>query len=368
MVYRRSPILCWWLVLAVFCQYPIREGRGRMARIYVRAVESEHYSPREIRQQRLASPRVITLGQERSEGGEKGIWYLAPADEPFRTQTLQSHLAAITPQGAEGGHGHQNEAFFHILEGAGYDIHDGQRYEWQAGDCVAVHADSVHEHFSTTPRATALVIKAKATWMFLGLFQQGRVPTLADRPGLGPRQDWSCLWTPGAAERPKVLRSGDTPWRLTPDGRIRELAGPNVALRINSLTAYMQEVAPGGRSARHWHMADELVYVKSGRGHDLHWEVEADIADRYYARIAEQPTRWDWQATNLVYIPPNTVHQHFNDDPSETALLLCAHNRLYSYLGYANAHSFEQALEYVEATEGEAVSAIGGGPSITAEK
>ena len=320
-----------------------------MARIYVRGVESDYYSPREIRQQRLAAPRVIREGQERSEGGEKGVWYLAPADEPFLTQTLQSHLADIKPQGAEGGNGHQNEAFFYILEGSGYDIHDGQRYEWEEGDCVAVHADSVHEHFSTTPSATALVVKAKATWMFLGLFQQGRIPTTPDQPDLGPREDGSRLWTPGASERPKVLRKGDTPWRLTPDGRIRELAGPNVDLRINSVTAYLQELSPVARSAKHWHMADELVYVKSGRGHDLHWQVEAEIADRYYARIAQEPTRSEWDMGAMIYIPANTVHQHFNDDPNEPAFLLCAQNRVFSALGYDNTHYFEMAPEYLEA-------------------
>ena len=44
--------------------------------------------------------------------------------------------------------GHQNEAVFYILKGKGYEIHDDKRYDWEAGDLVVVHTDSVHRHFN----------------------------------------------------------------------------------------------------------------------------------------------------------------------------------------------------------------------------
>ena len=64
-------------------------------------------------------------------------------------------------------------------------------------------------------------------------------------------------------------------------------------------------------------MADEVLYVLSGEGHSLHWEVESEIAERYYARVATEPTRHDFKADDTLYIPQNTVHQHFNASDSE---------------------------------------------------
>jgi oxalate decarboxylase/phosphoglucose isomerase-like protein (cupin superfamily) len=105
---------------------------------------------------------------------------------------------------------------------------------------------------------------------------------------------------------------------------------------------YQQEIAPGGKSAKHWHMADEAVYVQTGKGHSLHWDVEADIADKYYARIAEKPSRWDFTTGDLVYIPQNTVHQHHNDG-DEPLLFISAQNRLFKQLGYDNVVYLQDA-------------------------
>jgi len=69
----------------------------------------------------------------------------------------------IRPGGKSQKHGHVNEAAFYILDGKGYEIHDGVKYEWQAGDVVVVHNNCVHQHFNATrtSRRRALVLKAK---------------------------------------------------------------------------------------------------------------------------------------------------------------------------------------------------------------
>ena len=148
---------------------------------------------------------------------------LGPGDEPFLTQTLQVHFVELKPGGSNHGHGHQNEATFYILEGSGYEIHDGKRYDWSKDDFVIVHTDSVHRHYnaSKTERALALVIKAKATWMALGLIQQGRSKPFEDGASFEPARDWSQLWTPGATDKKKVVKKNDTKWETTRDGRVR---------------------------------------------------------------------------------------------------------------------------------------------------
>ena len=57
---------------------------------------------------------------------------------------------------------------------------------------MLVHTDSVHQHFNPYDEpALTLVIKAKSTWLFAGLMQQGSGRTVRPRAEFGPREDWS---------------------------------------------------------------------------------------------------------------------------------------------------------------------------------
>jgi quercetin dioxygenase-like cupin family protein len=117
-------------------------------------------------------------------------------------------------------------------------------------------------------------------------------------------------------------------------------------VRVVSVDLYEQEIPPGSRSGKHWHMADEVLYVLSGRGHSLHWEVEAEIAERYYARVAREPTRHEFGPGDTIYVPQNTVHQHVNASEEEPLVVLSAQNRLLKQLGYDTVVHLEDAPEY----------------------
>jgi oxalate decarboxylase/phosphoglucose isomerase-like protein (cupin superfamily) len=58
--------------------------------------------------------------------------------------------------------------------------------------------------------------------------------------------------------------------------------------------------------------------------------------------VAETPSRWDFSAGDLLYIPQNTVHQHHNDG-DERLLFVSAQNRLFKQLGYDNVVYLEDA-------------------------
>ena len=341
---------------------------GGEGRVFLRGITSDVYGLGEFRKRQRAASRVRRAGTvvddaKVAHSGDseqsRTWWILGPGDEPFLTQTLQVHFVELFPGGSNHGHGHQNEAPFYILEGRGYEIHDGKRYDWEKDDLVVVHNDSVHRHFNADKdrRALAIVLKAKSTWMYLGLLQQGRSGPVADEGRYGPPEDWSRLWTPGVEERKKVLKSVDTRWETTRDGRVRILSSPSrTDLRVFSIDLYQQEIPGGSRSAKHWHMADEALYVMSGRGYSLHWDVEAEIGEKYHARIAKEPSRWDFAAGDLLYVPQNTVHQHFNADSREPLMLLSAQNRLFKLLGYDSVVYLENAPEY-----GERQEAVGAG-------
>ncbi len=98
-------------------------------------------------------------------------------------QTLHIHLEEYGPGGKSQKHGHVNEAAFYILDGRGYEVHDGVRYDWQAGDVAIVHNNCVHQHFNADPvkPARALVIKTKPMYMFMNmLFQKTVEPRPAE--------------------------------------------------------------------------------------------------------------------------------------------------------------------------------------------
>jgi quercetin dioxygenase-like cupin family protein len=334
---------------------------GKGGRVFLRGMSSEQYGLKEFRRAQLEAPRVrndevvvddASVGHSGDSKDSRTWWRIGPGDERFLTQNLQVHFVEIPPGKSNHGHGHQNEAVFYILQGSGYEIHDDQRYDWEAGDLVVVHTDSVHRHFNDGDEtAKALVMKAKSTWMYFGLIQQGRSGPIEREDEFGAREEWGHVWTPGVEQRKKVVKPDDTLWETTRDGKIRVLCSKDTPdVRVFSVDVFEQEIPPGSRSAKHLHMADEVFYVLSGSGHSLHWEVEAEIAERYYARIANEPTRHEFTEGDTLYVPQNTVHQHFNASEDEPLRLLSVQNRLIKYLGYDNVVYFEDAPEFAGAT------------------
>jgi uncharacterized RmlC-like cupin family protein len=56
--------------------------------------------------------------------------------------------------------------------------------------------------------------------------------------------------------------------------------------------------------------------------------------------------RYEWEAGDVIYIPPNTIHQHFNADPDRPARLISAINRVYKNSGLNDLEQIEDAPEY----------------------
>lgn len=56
--------------------------------------------------------------------------------------------------------------------------------------------------------------------------------------------------------------------------------------------------------------------------------------------------RFEWQAGDVIYVPPNTIHQHFNADPVRPARLISAINRIYRQCGLNDLEQLEDAPEF----------------------
>jgi gentisate 1,2-dioxygenase len=145
-------------------------------RVFVRAIQG-HYGLKEELDRLRSVPRVKKAKETAFVDGPQAFTrhYVEPKDGI--TQTFHLHLEEYAPGASSQKHGHVNEAAFYILDGIGYEIHDGIRYDWEAGDVVVVHNNCVHQHFNASKDkpARAIVIKTKPMYMFLNMLFQKQV-------------------------------------------------------------------------------------------------------------------------------------------------------------------------------------------------
>jgi quercetin dioxygenase-like cupin family protein len=151
---------------------------SKKERVFVRGIQGQYSLKDELARLR-AMPRVIKGKDLTFNDGPQSFskHFVEPVDG--LGQTLHVHLEEYAPGGRTQKHGHVNEAAFYILDGVGYEVHDGVRYDWKAGDVAIVHMNCVHQHFNASPDkpARALVMKPKPLIMFMNmLFQQTVIP------------------------------------------------------------------------------------------------------------------------------------------------------------------------------------------------
>jgi len=148
------------------------------------------------------------------------------------------------------------------------------------------------------------------------------------------------------AKRKKVVRPTDMPWEMARQGLLKHLLNEALNTRMETVDAYMQIIPPGSRSGRHRHLAEECLYVLEGQGYDLHQDCDLEVKVKYEWVPQAEVKRYDWEAGDVIYIPPSTIHQHFNGDPQRPARLISCTNRIYKNSGLNNLEQIEDAPEY----------------------
>ncbi len=121
-------------------------------------------------------------------------------------QTLHIHLEEYCARRQDAdARSRESKRSFYILDGKGYEIHDGQRYDWKAGDIAVVHNNCVHQHNNGDDHAPAraLVIKTKPMFLFMNMLFQKRVTERPKEPtatqgDFQPREDvdYNQPWRP----------------------------------------------------------------------------------------------------------------------------------------------------------------------------
>ncbi len=148
------------------------------------------------------------------------------------------------------------------------------------------------------------------------------------------------------SRRKKIVRPADMPWEMSRQGLLKHLINENMNTRMETVDAYMQILPPGSRSGRHRHLAEECVYVIEGKGYDLHEDCDVEITDVFEWKPVGKIQRFEWEAGDVIYIPPNTIHQHFNADPANPARVISSTNRIFKQIGLNTLDQLEDAPEY----------------------
>ena len=148
------------------------------------------------------------------------------------------------------------------------------------------------------------------------------------------------------AKRKKIVHPEEMPWEMARQGLLKHLLNEQMNTRMETVDAYMQIIPPGSRSGKHRHLAEECLYVLEGRGYDLHQDCDVEITDTYQWKPQAEVKRYEWEAGDVIYIPPNTIHQHFIADPGRTVRLISAINRVYKNSGLNDLEQIEDAPEY----------------------
>ena len=174
-----------------------------------------------------------------------------------------------------------------------------------------------------------------------GTANQGLYQALLDHAESAPARN---------AKRKKVVRPEDMPWELSRMGLLKHLLNEGMNTRMETVDAYMLIIPPGSKSGRHRQLAEECIYVVEGRGYDLHVDYDVEITDTYHWTPQKEVERYEWEAGDVIYVPPNTASQHFNSDPDRPVRLISAVNRIYKACGLNDLEQLENAPEYLPNT------------------
>ena len=141
---------------------------------------------------------------------------------------------------------------------------------------------------------------------------------------------------------PNVVAAEDQPFEHSPDGLIKHLVHEKMGTREQCVDAYMLFIKENSRSGKHRHMWEEVIFVAEGSGYDLHWDVKFDCIETYHWDWEKEPRKFEWQRGDFIYIPPFSIHQHFNTGKSE-ARLIVINNRIVKSMGFNWLDQIENA-------------------------
>ncbi len=221
------------------------------------------------------------------------------------------------------------ESVLHVLNGHGYSVIDGKRYEWGPHDSIHLKLGSWYQHFNTSSTEPAHILVGRPAPILEHLSPAAIVDkgdSFSDTPDdYMPRH-------PFTGERVKVGYVGGQKWmshlqlatheRLAAQEARRKEA--RVILRASEaviersehrgdwkiglideylgfdnrvLAMYVHQMPAGAHTETHKH-GEAIVYVLNGTGYSI-----------------VNGKRYDWRTGDCIHVQPGEWHQHWNLDP-----------------------------------------------------
>ncbi|HTP83985.1 MAG TPA: cupin domain-containing protein [Alphaproteobacteria bacterium] len=106
-------------------------------------------------------------------------------------------------------------------------------------------------------------------------------------------------------EQPRVYSSRGVAWKGGPQHYGKKVVNPQATSITQSIETHIEAYAPAAYGQKHGHLNSAVFFVLKGRGHDVH-----------------DGRHIEWKAGDVMIVENGCVHQHFNDDPDEEAILL----------------------------------------------
>jgi gentisate 1,2-dioxygenase len=127
--------------------------QGEYERALIAAAENERC---------LATGTLVTRFKEQTlllnKKGTKST-FLVDITQGYHGTQLSMVFFQIAPGGWQSKHRHGGEAVLYAVEGKGYTVLDGQRYDWSTGDATLVSKWCWHQHFNADPNNVAVIIR-----------------------------------------------------------------------------------------------------------------------------------------------------------------------------------------------------------------
>jgi gentisate 1,2-dioxygenase len=272
--------------------------------------------------------------QETARGSRVGVYVGADGDR--QTRTMDALLHEIDPGVVTTVHRHSWDAMVLVVGGQGWFEIDGERIDVGPGDSVhlpswAWHRTGVEERAAEGDRSPLRYLTFSSEPMMetmgMSVLEDGghaEFSTLPPRPPVseGPTgDDPYARRLRRVARQQQERRSGrlHTSWDdleliNSPRGtRTTFLLDKAIGYEASGITMAMFELGPGRGQSMHRHPGEAWLYVLEGEGHS------------YLGTEPEGGTNHPWKKGDLIIVDHFLWHQHFNDNPDNTAKVVRIH-------------------------------------------
>lgn len=265
-----------------------------------------------------------------ARGSRVGVYVGADGDR--QTRTMDALVHEIDPGVTTTVHRHSWDAMVLVVGGTGWFEIDGEHIAVAPGDsvhlpCWAWHRTGVDGDAAAALRYLTFSSEPMLETMGMSVIEDAghaEFATLPPRPAVSPGptgDDPYARRLRRIARQQEERRSGrlHTDWDSlellnSPRGtRTTFLLDKAIGYQASGITMAMFEIGPGRRQSMHRHPGEAWLYVLEGTGHS------------YLGTEPEGGENHPWKKGDLIVVDHFLWHQHFNDDPDNTAKVVRIH-------------------------------------------